>query len=201
MLTFRVSWPFGLVEKPKRILVVRHGQTDLNNEDVVQGWWDTYLNAKGVGQAEEVAKELARVKIDFIFSSDLKRAYQTTQIINFYHHLKIISTTLLRERDLGKLAGQHFHSQNSLLPRPLLEKDFHQFESWSQDFQMESRDQFTQRVRKFFTDFLPMFEVRGKILLLVTHGGTISAIFRLLQTAKPKDWHPDNAEVIVFIIR
>ncbi len=200
MLNFEVSWPFQKVEKPKQLLIVRHGQTDLNNADVIQGWWDTHLNAKGVSQAEEIAKKLAKVKIDFIFSSDLKRAYQTSQIINSYHQLEIITTKLLRERDLGKLSGQHFHSSNLLLPRPLLEKDFHQVESWSQDFQMESQKQFMERVETFFTNLLPRFDIKDKTLLLVTHGGTIGAIFRLFQVTKPENWRPGNTELITFKI-
>ena len=42
-----------------KIYLVRHGETDWNNEKRLQGWADISLNAKGVKEAEEVADKVA----------------------------------------------------------------------------------------------------------------------------------------------
>jgi len=66
----------------KNIYLVRHGQTDWNVQERWQGITDNPLNETGRGQAREVAKEVSKIKIDHIFSSDLIRAVETAQIIS-----------------------------------------------------------------------------------------------------------------------
>ena len=64
------------------IYIVRHGQTDWNVEGRNQGRTDIELNETGIKQAEEIAKKLEGKKFDMVFSSPLKRAYKTAQIIS-----------------------------------------------------------------------------------------------------------------------
>lgn len=64
-----------------RLVLVRHGETDWNVEGRYQGQADPPLNAKGLAQAKKVAQELKEVGIDVIYSSPLKRAWQTAEII------------------------------------------------------------------------------------------------------------------------
>lgn len=64
-----------------RLVLVRHGETDWNVEGRYQGQADPPLNAKGLAQAAQVAQELKGVGIDVIYSSPLKRAWQTAEII------------------------------------------------------------------------------------------------------------------------
>ena len=60
-----------------KIYLVRHGETDWNNEKRLQGWADISLNAKGVKEAEVVAEKLMDVHFDDAFCSDLERAEVT----------------------------------------------------------------------------------------------------------------------------
>lgn len=62
------------------IYVVRHGQTEENNNRIIQGQQDTLLNQVGIDQAERVAGVLKCVQFDLIYSSDLKRAYDVSHI-------------------------------------------------------------------------------------------------------------------------
>ena len=64
-----------------KIYLVRHGETDWNNEKRLQGWADISLNAKGVKEAEEVAEKLKNVHFDDAFCSDLERAEVTAETI------------------------------------------------------------------------------------------------------------------------
>ena len=65
------------------IYLVRHGQTDWNIEKKTQGHTDIPLNGTGKRQAEELAEKIADLKIDRIISSDLLRARETAEIMNW----------------------------------------------------------------------------------------------------------------------
>lgn len=62
------------------IYVVRHGETDLNKEDRLQGRLGLPLNEVGLKQAERLREELQDVGFDFVFSSPQERAIQTAKI-------------------------------------------------------------------------------------------------------------------------
>ncbi|GFR52441.1 hypothetical protein Agub_g15015 [Astrephomene gubernaculifera] len=62
-------------------VLVRHGETDWNAETRLQGHQDPPLNAVGVEQAEELAMVLQREAFHAMYSSDLRRASQTAEII------------------------------------------------------------------------------------------------------------------------
>lgn len=58
-----------------RIYLVRHGETQANRDDIIQGQQDTKLNERGFEQARLVGEALKRIKFhDVMFSSDLSRA-------------------------------------------------------------------------------------------------------------------------------
>ena len=59
------------------IYLLRHGETDWNQQGRIQGSTDNSLNAKGREQASAVASQLATVSVDHIYSSGLTRAVQT----------------------------------------------------------------------------------------------------------------------------
>lgn len=85
--------------------MVRHGQTEYNQENRIQGWLDIPLSERGREQAERVAEELKEMHIDAIFSSDLSRAYETAREIAKFHSLEVVTTPRLREVDQGEWDG------------------------------------------------------------------------------------------------
>ncbi|KAJ7481125.1 phosphoglycerate mutase-like protein [Mycena galericulata] len=89
-----------------RIYVVRHGETQENRESVIQGQLDTALNEAGVGQARRVADALRSVHFDAAYSSDLKRALKTAEMILAHRSdIQIREEEELRERCFGDLQG------------------------------------------------------------------------------------------------
>ena len=84
------------------IFVVRHGQTEWNVLKKMQGSADIELNEKGLSQAQDTADMLSSETFDVIFSSALKRAKQTAEIINNSRGLNIIFDDRLRERNFGE---------------------------------------------------------------------------------------------------
>ncbi|MBC7733765.1 MAG: histidine phosphatase family protein [Bacteriovorax sp.] len=89
------------------ILLIRHGETALNVARVLQPA-DTPLSARGVAQAEALARRLATLNITSILSSDLPRALRTAQAISAATGAAIDTSALLHERNFGDLRGQPY---------------------------------------------------------------------------------------------
>lgn len=89
------------------IFLVRHGETVDNARQVMQGQTQGCLNEKGREQARLVAKRLAGESLDAIVASDLQRAIQTAELLAEPHHLPVVTTPLLRERDWGGFTGRY----------------------------------------------------------------------------------------------
>lgn len=84
-----------------RLLLVRHGETEWNQQMRFQGQTDIPLNAKGLEQAESIATRLQHEPLQAIYSSDLRRAWQTAEVIARYHELSPIPHPDLREMSYG----------------------------------------------------------------------------------------------------
>ena len=63
------------------IYIIRHGKTELNQANVLQGRSDHPLNEEGVRQAKEAAAMLSGIRFSHVFSSPLIRAMQTAKIV------------------------------------------------------------------------------------------------------------------------
>ena len=91
-----------------KIILIRHCETDWNaGEDRLQGHIDIELNKRGCEQAIILAEKLKVMGISIIFSSDLKRASETSKIISA--HLNKVPIKLdgrLRECNFGSLQGK-----------------------------------------------------------------------------------------------
>ncbi|MBR5392406.1 MAG: histidine phosphatase family protein [Prevotella sp.] len=135
-----------------RLLLVRHGETVDNVNQIMQGQTQGELTQKGVLQAEELAQQMRDEQIDVFVSSDLKRSIDTCRIIAQSHGLPVVQTPLLRERDWGGFTGRFI---------PDL-KD----ETWPDD--IESITDLRTRA-KAFLDFISE-QYPGKTVLAVGHG-------------------------------
>ena len=135
-----------------RLLLVRHGETVDNVNQIMQGQTQGELTQKGVQQAEELAQQMADEQIDVFVSSDLKRSIDTCTIIAQKHGLPVVQTPLLRERDWGGFTGRFI---------PDL-KD----EPWPDD--IETITDLRARAQAFL-DFISE-QYPGKTVLAVGHG-------------------------------
>lgn len=87
------------------LILVRHGETDWNREDRIQGGLDIPLNGVGKKQAKSIALELTNTPINYIFSSRLSRAYDTATEITKSHQLKVFTDSRLDELRQGEWEG------------------------------------------------------------------------------------------------
>jgi len=87
------------------IILVRHGETEWNVAEVFRGRIDIELNQTGIKQAELLAEYLSKRRIDAIYSSPLRRAVKTAEVITGYHKLDIEIAPELIDMDFGKWQG------------------------------------------------------------------------------------------------
>ncbi|MBN1244998.1 histidine phosphatase family protein [Candidatus Bathyarchaeota archaeon] len=64
-----------------KLFVFRHSETFDNHRGVFSGWRDSELTLKGVAQAQKIAEQLKQYRIDYAFTSHLKRAWKTLEIV------------------------------------------------------------------------------------------------------------------------
>jgi len=87
------------------IILARHGETEWNVAEIFRGRTDVELNETGIRQAKLLAEYLSKVKIDAIYSSPLKRALETAEIIASYHKLDVDIAPDLTDFNFGKWQG------------------------------------------------------------------------------------------------
>jgi len=86
-------------------MLIRHGDTDWNVEEIFRGLADIELNETGIKQAELLAKYLENVPIKAVYSSPLKRALKTAEIIASLHHIDVTPSQELIDFDYGEWQG------------------------------------------------------------------------------------------------
>ncbi len=88
-----------------KIILARHGETEWNVEEIFRGKIDIELNETGIKQAELLAEYLRVVKIEAIYSSPLKRALKTAEVIASRHKLDVQIAPGLFDLDFGEWQG------------------------------------------------------------------------------------------------
>ena len=161
-------------------IVLRHGQSIFNKDNILAGWTDVVLSEKGRREALEAATKLNHlgIKFDKIFSSDLKRAIETRDIISRKLNQDssfFIESSMLKERNYGILQEKNI----DYIIQTVGEKKF--FE-WRKSYygcppEGESLHQVKKRVGNYYDkNILPLIKY-DKHVLLVSHSNSIRALF------------------------
>ncbi len=85
----------------RRLVLLRHGETDHNVAKRAQGQLDVPLNDRGLAQARAVAPVVAGFRPDFVWSSDLQRARRTAEIVADLCGLEVRTDARFREFAVG----------------------------------------------------------------------------------------------------
>lgn len=144
----------------------RHGQTDWNLKNLIQGHIDIPLNEMGIDQAKLAAALLANQGITKIISSPLVRAHKTAEIIKEVLQVPLHVHEGLKERSLGKLEG----TVKTELVLTSVARNYTQTAEGS-----ESIDAFKERIADALHDVLHADEV----ILIVSHGGVYWALMNI----------------------
>ena len=144
-----------------KIYVIRHGQTELNKANLINGFIDSTLTQEGLEQARLAALGLPE-SIKRIYSSSLMRARQTTEILNKELGLTVTFHDELKEVNFGDLEGTAFLDKY---------KERHK----SLDYDWRPSGEHVEEVKKRVLTILQrIFAENGEgEVLIVSHGGII----------------------------
>lgn len=140
------------------IYLLRHGETDWNKEQRLQGREDVPLNENGIRQAHQATVLFDNIHLDYILTSPLSRATVTAQIIADYTNTSIIIEHDLIERDFGSLSGTVPTSGDI-------------FRLTDETSDVESVENVSARIMNVIKKYPP-----DSSILLVSHGGAINSI-------------------------
>jgi 2,3-bisphosphoglycerate-dependent phosphoglycerate mutase len=178
-----------------RIFAIRHGETAWNVDTRIQGHLDIELSDVGRQQALLTAQALGEESIRAIYSSDLKRAFETAQAIAKASQLThVIAWQGLRERHFGHFQGKTWAEIETQWPEDAKlwrSRDPH----WAPDGG-ESLTQVRARIQNNINEIAARHI--GETIVLVAHGGVMDTIYRLstkqeIQT--PRTWYLGNAAI------
>ncbi len=155
----------------KDFYIFRHGETDCNLEKRWQGQKiDAELNKTGLQQADDLAKKMQSLGLEIIYSSPLKRAYQTALAISKKNKIKIEIMPELIEASVGVCEG--------MIRDEIKEKYPNEWEKWysdNLDWDIKWPEGETKREIKerMFQAFEKMLNTKEKIIGVASHSGSI----------------------------
>ncbi len=156
------------------LVLIRHGETDMNRELRFQGQVNVGLNAIGLEQARRLAARMTGEKADAVYVSDLLRAQQTARPIAVQLALQPVPDTGLREQNFGRVDGMRVDDIKEQLPEA--------WEGWlrfEEDYCMpegETTRQFHERV--MHSVYRMVAAHPDQTLVVITHGGVLDMIYR-----------------------
>ncbi|MEO9327431.1 histidine phosphatase family protein [Gordonia aurantiaca] len=175
----------------RRLILLRHGQTEYNASSRMQGQLDTDLSELGVRQANSAAIALAKRQPKAIWSSDLKRARDTAEALAQRTGLTVRTDVRLRETHLGEWQGMTHHEVDAVMPGARV--------VWRDDATWtppggESRVDVANRSIPLVDELIELFPDWGvgdnpeAPVVLVAHGGVIAAMTAALLRLPVDNW-------------
>lgn len=159
---------------------MRHGETDWNKQRRLQGQSDIPLNPYGVELAEKTAEGLKEIHFDAAFSSPLKRAQKTAEIVMGDRPVEIVTDKRLMEINFGESEGQEFDQAKKDPEHPLY-NFFHKPECHFPVDGGESFEQARKRGLEFLRQRIVPLEGSCENVLIVAHGAFNRGILNVLQ--------------------
>ena len=140
---------------------IRHGETEWNKEDKIQGHKNSPLTEKGEEMARKIGAWFRDKDVQIIYTSDLGRCVQTSEIVNDFLKVDLVAAPELRERDFGDLNGRKNEEVGKALDLSSPDEIAPSGESFNQ---------MKERVLSFIRNLQP--KSFGTILLVLHEGGT-----------------------------
>jgi 2,3-bisphosphoglycerate-dependent phosphoglycerate mutase len=199
------DWPTNSREDDmNRVLVlVRHGQSEWNLKNLFTGWKDPGLTEHGIAEARTAGEKLkqAGYRFDIAFTSDLKRAQDTLDIMLDkvgQRDLPIIKDKALNERDYGELTGLNKDDARKRWGEE-------QVHIWRRSFDIappggESLKDTAARVLPYFEKKILPRVLNGERVLVSAHGNSLRALIMALENLSGQEIVRQELETGVPII-
>jgi len=181
----------------KKLILIRHGECDGNIEGRFRGRFDFPLNQQGIQQAHELSKILKKFDFKFIYSSPLKRARQTADIIATHAPSEVISSEAFNNISLGPWNGE--------LKTEIEKKYPLEYKIWMKNPEdlnfpgLENLNDVKDRVLRGVKELQSKHP--QETIIVVTHRAVLKPLIAgLLELKSPWFWkiHLDNASITTF---
>ena len=164
-----------------RLIILRHGQSLWNLKNLFTGEVDVDLTAHGEEEAKNAGMLLKCIPIDVAFTSVLKRAIHTLDIIlnETGAQIPILRSSALNERNYGKLQGMN---KSETLKKYGAKKVL----LWRRSFNIKPpggeslKDTFNRVIPYYLKEILPYLKV-NRTVLVVAHGNSLRALMMYLE--------------------
>ena len=179
-----------------RLILVRHGITEFNSARRFAGYSDVELSTAGYSQVERLRDRLANEKIDVVYSSDLRRALVTAEVISSGHKVDIVTCPELREINYGDAEGLTFEEIGH--HHPELAESITNFSLELSFPGGESFKEFIARTCQFLDRLNE--HAREETILIVSHGGALRTLVCALLGIDQSHWRKfrfDNASLSI----
>lgn len=173
----------------RRLILVRHGESEANAANIFTGWSDALLTDRGRVEAGNVAARLseAGIKVDRIFTSVLQRAIESAAIVRAAlgtDFIPIEENVALNERDYGALTGLN---KAETAKRYSAEQVQRWRRSWSEGPpEGESLRDTAARVLPFYIRSILPVVMQGHSVLVMAHGNSLRALCMALEGLSPE---------------
>ena len=154
-----------------KLTLLRHAEVDELYKGCYNGHNEIGLSELGETQAKELCRFLDFLKFDAVFCSDTFRAKES--IKHSLHVENIIYTDKLREKSWGKHEGMKF---DDIIAQD--EIKYENFLQWIKALDGEDYENYIDRVRVFFLEYLPSLEKNN--ILVITHAGVIRVFLSMI---------------------
>ena len=170
-------------KKISTLVLVRHGQSQWNKENLFTGWKDPDLTEKGIEEAINAGKKIKQTNIifDLHYTSKLKRAQRTGNLImqELGEDVPTSENKALNERDYGDLSG---------LNKDDARKKWgdEQVHIWRRSYDTpppggESLKNTAERVLPYFENIIYLELRNQKNILISAHGNSLRALIMYLE--------------------
>ena len=160
--------------KETEIILIRHGETEWNSQQRMQGHSNSDLSSVGQAQIKALGQWMKNVPFNIIYSSDSLRAKQTAEAITQFsgHELKI--DLRLREKNLGVFEGLTSEEARERHPEV-----FRLFKTAGSKYVIDEGES-TQQLQDRALEIVDEIRIKHpeERVLLVTHGGFIRVVMK-----------------------
>ncbi|MBN2144520.1 MAG: histidine phosphatase family protein [Candidatus Aureabacteria bacterium] len=163
-----------MVQHPTELIAIRHVETVWNQEARLQGHSDSPITSTGRKQIEAIAERLSKEPFSALYSSDLKRSFETATGVSKRTGHEVHIDPRLRERNFGIFEG---YTKAEILQK--FPQDHAQFETGNPEYMVpegESRKQRYDRIIQCANEIIQKHA--GERIVIISHGGVLTDFLR-----------------------
>ena len=160
--------------KETEIILIRHGETEWNSQQRMQGHSNSDLSSVGQAQIQALGQWTKNVPFDLIYSSDSPRAKQTAESITQFSGHELQFDQRLREKNLGVFEGLTSEEARERHPEV-----FRLFKTAGSKYVIDEGES-TQQLQDRALEIVNEIRIKHpeERVLLVTHGGFIRVVMK-----------------------